>query len=88
MSAKSMRELRRRASLTQAEMAMRLGLSYRGYQELEAERASFSERHRSMLERVSLRIAVDQGDISLALPSILIEVLSISSAIARLGKVP
>ena len=65
-----MRRLREAAGLRQPEMAILMGLSLRGYQDLEAGRASFSPRHQIVLERVSLNLAIRTRNPELAAPII------------------
>lgn len=63
---------RHRADLSQGEMARAMGLSLRGYQDIEGrdDEDELSARHVLAIERCSLRLAVQRGSIDLALPSI------------------
>lgn len=73
MSARQMKELREQAKLTQTEMADRMGLGISAYQDLENDDPDwkkFKRRHLLALERASLTLAVERGDINLALPAV------------------
>lgn len=63
---------RRRADLTQGEMARAMGLSLRAYQDIEGREDDddLSTRHVLAIERCSLSLAVQRNSIDLALPSI------------------
>lgn len=72
MSVQEMKDLRERARLTQAQMAARMGLGKTAYVDLELgddDWKKFKHRHQLALERASLSLAVERGDISLALSS-------------------
>lgn len=84
MSAKAMKELREAAKLTQAEMAAVMGLGKTAYVDLEAgddDWKKFKHRHLLALERASLKLAVERGDISLALPSVRRDALDLAKLI-------
>lgn len=79
MSAAFLLNLRRSAGLTQAQMAKRMGFTRRGYQDLEEERSSFAPRHLAVLERVSIRLAIEKMDPSLALESVAVDALRLAA---------
>lgn len=84
MSAKEMKDLREAAGLTQAQMAERMGLGKTAYVDLETddpEWKKFKERHQLALERASLTLAVERGDIRLALPDVRREALALAMLI-------
>jgi DNA-binding XRE family transcriptional regulator len=84
MSARQMKELREAAKLTQVEMAAVMGLSKTAYQDLEKDDPfwkSFKRRHLLALERASLTLAIERGDISLALPSVRRDALDLAKMI-------
>ncbi|MCA0357360.1 MAG: helix-turn-helix domain-containing protein [Proteobacteria bacterium] len=73
MSAKEMKALREAAGLTQVEMAARMDMGRSSYIDLEADDPDwkkFKRKHQLQLERLSLSLAVEKGDINLALPSV------------------
>lgn len=81
MSAKIMKELREAAGLTQEEMAGWMGLGRAGYQDIETGESKFKPRHLLALERVSEKLAVERGDINLALPSVRRDALDLARLI-------
>lgn len=81
MSAQELRSIRETAKLTQAEMGKRMGLGLSAYQELEIGNAPWRARHETLLERVSLRLAVERGDINLALPAVRRDALDLARLI-------
>lgn len=84
MSAKAMKELREAAKLTQTEMAGLMGLGKTAYVDLEVgddDWKKFKPRHLLALERVSLKLAVERGDIGLALPSVRRDALDLAKLI-------
>jgi len=84
MSAKQMKELREAAKLTQMEMAAVMGLGKSAYQDLESDDPdwkAFKRRHLLALERASLTLAIERGDISLALPSVRRDALDLARMI-------
>lgn len=88
MSAKEMKGLRKAAKLTQTEMAELMGLSKNPYIELEKDDPDwekFKPRHQLALERVSLKLAVERGDINLALPSVRRDALDLAKLITGEG---
>jgi transcriptional regulator with XRE-family HTH domain len=66
MSGEPFKDTRTRAGLTQAEMAGRLGMSLRGYQELEGGATPMREMHRLAMDMASLALANERGDYRLA----------------------
>jgi transcriptional regulator with XRE-family HTH domain len=58
--------LRKDLGLTQQEMAERLGMALRGYQDIEAGESKYRFIHRLAAERVALALAVDRGAPDLA----------------------
>lgn len=62
-----------------------MGLGLSAYQDLETGFSKFKERHRLALERVSLRLAVERGDINLALPSVRRDALDLAALIRSGG---
>lgn len=86
MSAKAMKELREAAKLTQTEMAALMGLGKTAYVDLELgeeDWKKFKHRHLLALERVSLKLAVERSDISLALPSVRRDALDLAKLITE-----
>lgn len=84
MSARMMKDLREAAKLTQVEMADLMGLGKSAYQDLESDDPDwkkFKHRHLLALERVSLKLAVERGDINLALPSVRRDALDLARLI-------
>lgn len=73
MSVQEMKALREQARLTQTQMAERMGLGKTAYVDLELgddDWKKFKQRHQLALERASLSIAIERGDINLALPAV------------------
>lgn len=62
----SLIKLRKSLGLGQAEMARRMGLSLRPYQELESETRSVRPRHIRLAESVALDIAIEKQNLELA----------------------
>ena len=84
MSVQEMKSLRERARLTQFGMADRMGLGKTAYIDLEQgddDWKKFKKRHQLMLERASLSLAVEKGDISLALPEVRRDALALAKMI-------
>ncbi|MNS30086.1 hypothetical protein D3C72_621080 [compost metagenome] len=84
MSAKAMKELREAAKLTQTEMAALMGLGKTAYVDLEGDDPDwkkFKHRHLLALERVSLKLAVEHGNIGFALPSVRRDALDLATMI-------
>lgn len=84
MSVQEMKVLRERAGLTQTQMAERMGLGKTAYVDLELgdpDWKKFKDRHRLALEMASLKLAVERGDISLALPSVRRDALDLANLI-------
>ena len=63
-------ELRRKLGLVQADMAKRMGMSLRPYQELESNLRRIRSRHVRLAESVALDVAVEMKDPELAPASI------------------
>lgn len=71
MTGDELKTLRKAIGLTQGDMSAAMGLSLRPYVQLELDgEKTISARHRLAAERVSLRYAVKQNDLNLALPSV------------------
>lgn len=86
MSAKAMKALREKAKLTQQEMGDLMGLRKTAYVDLERDDPDwekFKHRHLLALERVSLKLAVERGDISLALPAVRRDALDLAKLITE-----
>ena len=84
MTAETMKDLRSRAGLTQAEMAQRMGLGKTAYVDLETgdeDWKKFKPRHQILLERASLSLAVERQDVSLALPAVRRDALDLARLI-------
>lgn len=84
MSAREMKQLRDWAHLTQAEMADRMGLAKSAYVDLESDDPTwkkFKPRHQLALERVSLKMAVEFGNIGFALPTVRHDALELATMI-------
>jgi transcriptional regulator with XRE-family HTH domain len=62
----SLVQLRRALGLGQSEMAGRMGLSLRPYQELESETRRIRSRHVRLAESVALDIAIEKENLELA----------------------
>lgn len=83
-----MKELREQAKLTQTEMADRMGLGISAYQDLENDDPDwkkFKRRHLLALERASLTLSVERGDINLALPAVRRDALDLARLITDGG---
>lgn len=71
MTGDDLKALRNAIGLTQGDMSAAMGLSLRPYTEVELSGdKAIKARHRLAAERVSLRYAVKQNDLNLALPSV------------------
>jgi transcriptional regulator with XRE-family HTH domain len=84
MSAKQMKELRIVAGLSQTEMAGLMGLGKTAYVDLEGDDPDwkkFKHRHLLALERVSLQLAVQRGNIGFALPAVRRDALDLATMI-------
>ena len=84
MSAVEMKNLRFRANLSQAGMADLMGLGKTAYVDLETDDPDwkkFKKRHLLALERASLTLAVERGNIDLALPSVRRDALELARMI-------
>jgi len=84
MTAAIMKGLRLKAGLTQAEMAEHMGLGKTAYVDLESDDPDwkkFKARHLLALERVSLRLAIERGDINYALPAVRRDALDLAKLI-------
>ena len=62
----SLIRLRKALGIRQSEMAKRMGLSLRPYQELESKARSVRPRHVRLAESVALDIAIEKQDLELA----------------------
>jgi transcriptional regulator with XRE-family HTH domain len=62
----SLAKLRKSLGLGQSEMAGRMGLSLRPYQELESEARRVRPRHVRLAESVALDIAIERNDLKFA----------------------
>jgi transcriptional regulator with XRE-family HTH domain len=62
----SLIKLRKSLGLGQAEMARRMGLSLRPYQELESETRSVRPRHIRLAESVALDVAIERENLEIA----------------------
>jgi DNA-binding XRE family transcriptional regulator len=60
--AEGLKELRRTCKLSQGEMAARLGLSLRAYQDIETGASPYRKLHRLAVERLALELAVEDGN--------------------------
>jgi DNA-binding XRE family transcriptional regulator len=70
MTGDDLKELRRKLGFTQAQMAEAIGLSLRPYIEVEHHgEEAIRKTHKLAAERISLREAVRQDDLNLALAS-------------------
>ncbi len=81
-----MKELREAVKLSQTEMGALMGLSKNAYIDLENDDPDwkkFKHRHLLALERVSLKLAVERGDINLALPSVRRDALDLAKLITE-----
>lgn len=74
--------LRKALNLTQAEMAEKLGLSTRGYQDIEYGRANLRPVHAHAAERIALSEAIRQNNPMLAPVAIRREALDLARMIA------
>lgn len=84
MTAETMKQLREAAGITQVEMADRMGLGRTAYLDLEdgdGDWKKFKRKHLMMLERASLTLALEKGDINLAIPSIRRDALELARMI-------
>lgn len=63
-------DLRKSLGLTQAQMAERMGVAPRTYQDLEGERAAVRDIHMRAAERAALDIAIERGNPMLAPASV------------------
>lgn len=84
MSVQMMKDLRQAAGLSQTEMAERVGLGKTAYVDLEADDPDwkkFKPRHLLALERASMKLALERGDINLALPAVRRDALDLAKLI-------
>lgn len=84
MPVEDMKALRQQAGLTQAEMADLMGLGKTAYVDLELgdpDWKKFKSRHQLALERASMKLAVERGDITLALPAVRRDALDLARLI-------
>jgi transcriptional regulator with XRE-family HTH domain len=61
-----LKEERSDLGLTQSQMAEALGMSLRGYQDLEAGKSEYRKIHQLAVERLGLKLAVERNDLTLA----------------------
>lgn len=76
-----LKTFREAAGVTQAEMARLMGMGNSAYQDLETGFSKFKDRHNMILERVSLKLAVERGDMALALPGVRRDALDLAKLI-------
>lgn len=77
MTRDELARLRKSLGLTQADMADRVGLSPRAYQDIENGRSVLRPVHAHAAERVALAVAVERGDPMMAPASIRREALAL-----------
>ncbi len=77
----SLVRLRKSLGLAQSEMARRMGLSLRPYQELEAHKRKVRRRHVRLAESVALDVAIEKNDPELAPASVRNKALELARAI-------
>lgn len=82
-----MKEYRLKLGLTQLEMAHRMGLSSRAYQDMEASPNGLRRVHVLTLQAVSLEMALERQDLNAALPAMRENVLRFAE-LMRAGKAP
>lgn len=70
MTSEELITLRKAFGITQTEMAERIGLKLRAYQDLEAGKSEVRKIHDEAVAMVSLHIAVERGNPMLALPEV------------------
>lgn len=78
---KTLLDFREAAGLTQVQLAEHLGLGRSAYLDLETGFSKFKPRHLMMLERVSLRLALERGDVNIALPAVRRDALDLARLI-------
>lgn len=78
---KTLKDFRAAAGLTQSQLAELMGMGLSAYQDIETGFDKFKQRHRLALERASLTLAVERGDINLALPSVRRDALDLARLI-------
>lgn len=69
-TAEDLKAYRSSTGLSQANLAEMMGMKLRAYQDLESGVSQISQRHWQALETASLRLALMNGNVDLALPSI------------------
>ena len=77
----SLTRMRKALGLTQSEMACRMGLSLRPYQELESEIRKVRSRHVRLAESVALDVAIEKEDPELAPASVRNKAIKLARAI-------
>lgn len=85
---KTLKDFRALADLTQAELAALMGLGNTAYQDLESGFSKFKAKHVAVLERVSLKLAVERGDLNLALPAIRRDALDFARLMTGVAAAP
>ena len=79
----SLIKLRKALGIGQSEMAKRMGLSLRPYQELESKARSVRPRHVRLAESVALDIAIEQQDLELAPPNVRRKVVKLALMLVK-----
>jgi transcriptional regulator with XRE-family HTH domain len=78
-----LRKLRKSLGLAQSEMAKRMGLSLRPYQQLELNPKKIRRRHIRLAESVALEIAIQREDPELAPSSVRKKAMTLARLIIR-----
>jgi transcriptional regulator with XRE-family HTH domain len=81
MTAAELLAYREAAGITQTELADRIGLTSRPYQDIEGGRTKVQRRHVLAFERAALALALERGDINLAPPAIRRDALALARLI-------
>ena len=81
MTVEDLKAFREAAKLTQSGMADLMGLGLSAYQDLESGLSKLKVRHQLAIERASLRLAVERGDINLAMASVRRDALDLAKLI-------
>jgi len=80
-NATEMKALRKALNLTQAQMADRLGVTPRGYQDIEGRDGDLKPVHALAVERLALSVAIEKGDPMLAPAAVRREALALAALI-------
>ncbi|WP_454917323.1 helix-turn-helix domain-containing protein [Xanthobacter sediminis] len=83
MTSDDLISIRKALGLTQAEMAERIGLGSRAYQDLEAGKSTMRKIHAEAASMVSLAVAVEKGEPMLAIPAVRKLALSLANLITE-----